>query len=923
MHSNHKRSWAAAALAASILTLSAARAWAVDYPEVEPNETKALATVPAAPLVAGDSLVGNTTGTSTTVAGPASADTFLIQTGPLPLGIYRHRLVITTAGTAGHTGTLRATNQLAAPADTLAGIPWDGVTGIFGGTTDAIGQTSSTTTTPPRYNQWYGFGKQEQLYYRVTGTASTTVDYFSTLETLEVTPTDIGSFQPGLITINFTGQGHTTDTDFWVYDSDLNAINGYGDDDSSATLSGAPIATTSLQSWLARNYAPGTYYLAVSNFSFMNNQPAASDDNFRTGSIADFPDIALNSSTAINLNLTFTIADSVSSVQVPNTKVSQYDINWFRFTVVPAEGSCCLANASCIETSAAGCANQNGVFNFGLTCLETTCVGFGACCEGVACSIETAADCQTAGGVYQGDATDCDPNICYGACCKPDGTCSNELSEGNCLAAGGTFQGLGTDCFSVNCGGACCHTDGTCSDQGSQNACVAAGGNFQGFGTACATTQCPQPNDNCATALPLTCGVPVFGNVNVALVETAPVPATCPDTFEGGAAVVQNLRKGLWYKVTGDGQIWTLTTCNAGTNFDTQITVFVGDCNGPICHVANDDMNQVNWTCALSTLRSQVRFTADLGVEYFVLVTPFSTVPPTPSNFQLDVTCEPPPPPTGRCCVAAACSIETEANCTGLGGNWLLNGSCDGDLVFSDTTPHAIPDATTVPGVATGVVNVPAVNVTDVVVRITFTPEHTFLGDLIATISSPDAITADLFARVGRGNQIGIGTPFGNGNDMNGTYQFGDAYFGNLWTVAPVAGDIPAGDYRASTNNNSGATTYPGNGDFVDLNVVFGGQRPAGDWTLTITDNAGGDTGTIATWSLIINGGGSACAPSDCNCPGDTNGDQELNGLDVQSFTNAVLLGAGSCADVNNDTFVDLGDIDGFAQLLTTGQSCP
>src|SRR5690606_12981517 len=114
----------------------------ITYPEIEPNETKAQATVNGViTLVAGDKLNGTTTGTSTVTPGLASADTWHIKTGPLPAGIYRHTLAITTAGTAGHSGTIRGLNQTSG-----AGLP-----GTIG-TTDSSFQSSSTTSTPARAN---------------------------------------------------------------------------------------------------------------------------------------------------------------------------------------------------------------------------------------------------------------------------------------------------------------------------------------------------------------------------------------------------------------------------------------------------------------------------------------------------------------------------------------------------------------------------------------------------------------------------------------------------------------------------------------------------------------------------------------------------------------------------------------------------
>lgn len=317
----------------------ASSAMAQVVPEIEPNETKAQATL-AGGLLPGATLVGNTTGTSTTVAGPASADTFLVRTAPLPLGIYRWRLALTTTGTAGHSGSIRGLNQVAA---TQA--PWNpGQVVGTPGTTDTTVQSSSTATTPARMNQWYGFGKGESIYYRVTGTTTTTGDYTATLSMDPITPVVLGSFQPGAITISTIGQGHSTDTDFWVYDGNLNAIRGYGNDDEAiSTVSNVPGATgTTLQSALNRDYAPGIYYIAMSNFQLANNQPSPSDDDFRTGSLLDFADAIANSSTTTALNMAFSITDSAGTVVVPNTKVGAYDVNWFCFEVVPAPSSLAL-----------------------------------------------------------------------------------------------------------------------------------------------------------------------------------------------------------------------------------------------------------------------------------------------------------------------------------------------------------------------------------------------------------------------------------------------------------------------------------------------------------------------------------------------------------------------------------------------------
>jgi hypothetical protein len=313
--SNMCRPWLLAAAAGLAFSTSAIAQ--VNNPEVEPNEVKGTATVAASGgggMANMDFITGNSTGSSTSTAGAASADTFRVKTAGAALGIYRHRLQITTTGTSGHGGTIRGLSQ--------------GSTGI--GTGDNTFQSSSTLTTPTRFNQWYGFGKGEEIYYRVTGTGSTTSDYVSTLETTPVALSSdiLSGVEAGAVTVTSVGQGHTTDTEVWVYDSNLDAIPGFGNDDE--------FGTTSTQSKVTRTMAAGTYYVAITNFAFANNQASPSDDDFRTGTVLDFPNAAANSSTSTGVNVAFAFISPVGTLAVAGTRAGPYDINWVRFAVSPA-----------------------------------------------------------------------------------------------------------------------------------------------------------------------------------------------------------------------------------------------------------------------------------------------------------------------------------------------------------------------------------------------------------------------------------------------------------------------------------------------------------------------------------------------------------------------------------------------------------
>lgn len=312
------------ALIAMALGVGAA-ANAIIWTEIEANELKTNATL-AGPLVAGDALRGNSTGTSTTAGAANSRDTWLLSTAIAPLGIYRHRLSITTTGTAGHTGRLLSTSQTGATAG-----PWPGPVGTPG-SSEGTSQNSSASTSPARFNQWYGFGKGEKLYYRIDGTTSTTADYLVNYSVDPVTPTYIGMYQPGNITITTMGQGHGSDTDLWVYDSNFNAIPGYGNDDESTFGGGGG---TTLQSLLVRNYTPGVYYLALSTFHLVNNMGSPCDDDFRTGAMADFPDVVWNTSASINVNVSFAMVDSLGTSQFSAIRAGAYDVNFYKFVVVP------------------------------------------------------------------------------------------------------------------------------------------------------------------------------------------------------------------------------------------------------------------------------------------------------------------------------------------------------------------------------------------------------------------------------------------------------------------------------------------------------------------------------------------------------------------------------------------------------------
>lgn len=365
--------------------------------EAEPNDSKAAATTGV--LTATGGVFGLSTGASITVPGDGSADYFKIQMPGAPPAIYRHRMVISTAGAAGHTGTIRGLTQTA---------------GNINAGTDAALQTTSTTSTPPRFNQWYGFGRQEMLHYRVTGSASTSFEYSSALETSTVTPMELsGTLPPGTLTIS-RGAGNTTVIDMLVYDGQLNALSDVLHEGNAA----GPNA-------LSRSFSSGTYYLAVSNVNTTDSRPSPADSSARASSVLDFPDAVVNTSTTLVANAAMRFTAGATVLEVPASKDGIFDVIWIKF-VVQGTGACCAPNGSCT------------------TGLSSACTP----------------------GTYQGDGSTCTPGLCpippTGVCCR-GATCNAAIPSGSCIgggAAGASFVSAAAAC---NAGGSntspCCYAD--------------------------------------------------------------------------------------------------------------------------------------------------------------------------------------------------------------------------------------------------------------------------------------------------------------------------------------------------------------------------------------------------------------------------------------------------------------------------------
>lgn len=113
---------------------------------------------------------------------------------------------------------------------------------------------------------------------------------------------------------------------------------------------------------------------------------------------------------------------------------------------------------------------------------------------------------------------------------------------------------------------------------------------------------------------------------------------------------------------------------------------------------------------------------------------------------------------------------------------------------------------------------------------------HTWSGDIIGTLSGPGG-SITIMSRPGGGG-------FGDSSNFNGNYTFNDTG-ADMWAaLAPLTNlqDLAPGTYFAA----DGANTQQ------FFATTFGGTLTNGAWTLNLSDNALGDTGSYTSWDLNI-----------------------------------------------------------------------
>ncbi|MCC9599783.1 autotransporter domain-containing protein [Stieleria sp. JC731] len=155
-----------------------------------------------------------------------------------------------------------------------------------------------------------------------------------------------------------------------------------------------------------------------------------------------------------------------------------------------------------------------------------------------------------------------------------------------------------------------------------------------------------------------------------------------------------------------------------------------------------------------------------------------------------------------------------------LAGMLALVGAPVSAQTFTSTdTPLRLPPSGTTGTTVSSITVADSFNIADLDVNIDY--NHTFNGDISATVISPNGTNVNLFDKVGAA-----------ANAQNGGYRFDD--------------DSP------NMNFGSGNPIPPGTYSPNEALSAFNGEDAQGTWTLQMNDAFGGDSGTLNFWQLLF-----------------------------------------------------------------------
>lgn len=420
-----------------------------------------------------------------------------------------------------------------------------------------------------------------------------------------------------------------------------------------------------------------------------------------------------------------------------------------------------------------------------------------------------------------------------GACCDEHGVCSVTQPE-PFACVGGVFRGVGTTCVPGICpvAGACCtESFGVCTLVLEQQ--CSAGSAFLGAGTACVPWACPaRANDACENAATILPGLALH---SVAGATTGLVQPTC------GA-----ITGDIWYTWTApaDGTLRFVSMDNAPDH-----SAMYAVSGASACPSGGDELVCQSSGAALSTGVTR-------GTTYAIQVGRGSSEPTTVTGRDLWFVRS----VTGACCAEGGCVNISGAECPA--GAMFTPG-----IVCHAPLPEAARLHTYVgPGItiadyseATGATFASSsVTVTDTFtvseVEVLLTGAHAYVGDLVVELRTGGGggvggRVIELFNRPRR-ELVAFGS---DANLTSAVLTFSDAAQRTL--SAGSATLAPNADLAAATYLPASIAGLP-----LSFKHVFNGESAEGVWTLTVSDWASGDFGSL-NWTLKLREGAASTCP--------------------------------------------------------------
>lgn len=195
-------------------------------------------------------------------------------------------------------------------------------------------------------------------------------------------------------------------------------------------------------------------------------------------------------------------------------------------------------------------------------------------------------------------------------------TC-NDISKTLAVTGGSLGTGASWQWFAGSCGGTSAGTGASITVNPSATTIYYVRASGSCNTTACYSTSVAvagaSANDLCANATTIS-SFPYNSGVLSTICATDDIPAF-------GASSCSSHNKNLWFKLTGNGSPFWVSTCDGNTNFDTEIHVYTGSCGSMTEVICNDD--GIDAGCGGG--KSSLTFCSTNGVVYSISVGGYQT----------------------------------------------------------------------------------------------------------------------------------------------------------------------------------------------------------------------------------------------------------------------------------------------------------